>query len=236
MDFGRAFTFMFDDPDWLKKLAIGTGVGALAVLLMPFLVGLIPFMVVMGYTVVALRNVMNGETRPMPEWDDWGGFLSRGFKVVAATFIWMLPALLLIIPLVIGSVLTDQGQGGEAIGIAILCCASCLFLVWILFVALITPAIWIRIAQTDEFTSAFTLGQMWQFTRDNLGNVIVAILLVDVVAGIIAAFVGSLGFILLFVGIIITIPLATLWQYLVQAHLFGQIARHSVTPLSEPLQ
>ncbi len=236
MDFGRGFTYMFDDPEWLKKLAIGTGVGALAVVLMPFLIGLIPLMAVMGYTVVVLRNVMNGEARPMPEWDDWGGFLSRGFKVAAATFVWALPALLLTIPLVIGSLLTDQGQGGEAIGIAILCCASCLLLIWILFVALITPAIWIRIAQTDEFTSAFALGQMWQFTRDNLGNVIVAILLVDVVAGIIAAIVGSLGFILLLVGAIITIPLATLWQYLVQAHLFGQIAHNSVTPIGEPLQ
>ena len=25
MDFGKAFTYMFDDPDWLTKLAIGTG-------------------------------------------------------------------------------------------------------------------------------------------------------------------------------------------------------------------
>jgi len=29
----------------------------------------------------------------------------------------------------------------------------------------------------------------------------------------------------------VTIPAATLWQYLVQAHLYGQIGRTSVTPV-----
>ena len=51
------------------------------------------------------------------------------------------------------------------------------------------------------------------------------------VAGLIAAIVGSLGMLLLCVGFLITVPLATLWQYLVQAHLFGQIGRYSVTPI-----
>ncbi len=72
---------------------------------------------------------------------------------------------------------------------------------------------------------------MWAFTRDNLGSVIVALLLVYVVAGLIAAVVGMLGFLALIIGVLITIPLAMLWQYLVQAHLFGQIARLSVTPV-----
>ncbi|MGE5603573.1 MAG: DUF4013 domain-containing protein, partial [Nitrososphaerales archaeon] len=110
-------------------------------------------------------------------------------------------------------------------------CGSCLLLLWALFVTLITPAIYIRIAETDEFFSAFAFGQIWQFTRDNLGNIIVALLLVYVVAALIAAIAGMLGLILLVVGVLITVPLATLWQYLVQAHLFGQIAKNSVTPI-----
>jgi hypothetical protein len=204
-----------------------------AILFMPFLIGLIPLMIVIGYTIDVLRNVMKGDEPALPEWQDWGGFLSRGFKVVAATFIWSLPALLLMIPLIVGSALADQGQGqgGEAFGIVIICCASCLLLIWLLFVTLITPAIYIRIAATDRFTAAFDVGPMWAFTRDNLGSVIVALLLVYVVAGLIAAVVGMLGFLALFIGALITIPLATLWQYLVQAHLFGQIARLSVTPV-----
>jgi len=71
---------------------------------------------------------------------------------------------------------------------------------------------------------------MWAFTRDNLGNVIIALLLL-IVVGVIASLVAGLGLLALIIGILITIPFATLWQYLVQAHLFGQIGKYSVTPV-----
>ncbi len=229
MDFGKAFTYMFEDPDWLRKLGIGTAVTLIGILFTPLLVGLIPLIAVIGYTVDVVSNVMNGVERPLPEWEDWGGFLSRGLKVFGATFVWALPAILLIIPLAIGSALMDQSRGAEGIGIAIVACGSCLLLIWALFVTLLTPAIYVRIAATDRFSSAFEFGKMWAFTRDNLGNVIIAILLVNIVAGLIAAVIAGLGVIALVIGLVVTIPFATLWQYLVQAHLFGQIARYTTT-------
>ena len=42
MDFGKAFTFMFADPNWLRKLGIGTLVGLLGMVLMPILIGVDP--------------------------------------------------------------------------------------------------------------------------------------------------------------------------------------------------
>ncbi len=229
MDFGKAFTYMFEDPDWLRKVGIGTAVTLVGILFTPLLIGLIPLIAVIGYTVDVVRNVMRGDERPLPEWEDWGGFLSRGLKVFGATLVWALPAVLLIIPLAIGSALLDQSQGAEGVGIAIVVCGSCLLLIWALFVTLLTPAIYARIAATDRFSSAFEFGKMWAFTRDNLGNVIIAILLVNIVAGLIAAVIAGLGVIALVIGLVVTIPFATLWQYLVQAHLFGQIARYTTT-------
>jgi hypothetical protein len=35
----------------------------------------------------------------------------------------------------------------------------------------------------------------------------------------------------LVIGLIVSIPFAILWQYLVQAHLFGQIAKYSVSAI-----
>lgn len=232
MDFGKAFTYMFnEDPDWLRKLGIGTAITLIGILFMPLLIGLIPLIAVTGYTVDVVRNVMNGVERPLPEWEDWGGFFSRGVKVFGAIFVWVLPALLLIIPLAIGSALMDQAQGAEGVGLAIVACGSCLVLIWSLFITLITPAIYVRIAATDRFASAFEFGKLWAFTRDNLGNVIVAIILVNIVAGVISGLIAFLGVLALLVGVIITFPLAILWQYLVQAHLFGQIGRYSVTAI-----
>lgn len=230
MDFGKAFTFMFEDPDWLRKLGIGVLVTIVGVLFTPILIGLIPLIMLAGYTLDTLRNVADGRERPLPEWEDWGGFLSRGFKLFAAIFIWALPAILVSIPVGLGAAMLDNtnGNGMEALGAIIAICGTCLLIVWSLFLTVLTPAIYVRIARTDRFAAAFEFGKLWSFTRDNLGNIIIAILLTWV-AGLIASFVAPLGVIALGIGVLVTFPLAYLWQYLVQAHLFGQIAKESVT-------
>jgi hypothetical protein len=151
--------------------------------------------------------------------------LARGFKLLVAFFVWFLPLIVISIPIFIGAALAG-GQNGNseaaaAFGALFIVCASCLMVLWGLFVLLISPAIYIRLAVTDRLGAAFEISRLWALTRDNLGNVIIAILL-TIVAGIVAGIAGSLGFILLLIGALVTIPAATLWQYLVQAHLFGQ--------------
>lgn len=229
MDFGKAFTFMFEDPEWLRKLGIGTLVGLVGILLAPVLIGFIPLLILFGYTLDTLRNVMYGQEHPLPDWEDWGGFLKRGFRLVAAFFIWALPAILVSIPLGLGSALAEDGSGGMgAIAALLIICSSCLLILWGLFLALLTPAIYIRVTRTERFAAAFEFGKLWSFTRDNIGNVIIAILLVWL-AGLIASLIAGLGVIALVIGVLVTFPFANLWQYLVQAHLFGQIAANSVT-------
>jgi hypothetical protein len=231
MDFGKAFTFMFDDPNWLRKLGIGTLVGLLSIVLMPILLGVVPLIMVAGYCLDALRNVADGKEFPMPEWSDWGGFLVRGLKLTVAFVVWSLPIFIIMVPLFIGTALTgNQSNGGTAFGALLIGCSSCLMFVWGVFFLLLSPAIYIRLAATGRLGATFELGKLWALTRDNLGNVILALVL-TFVAGLIAAVIGSLGMLLLCVGFLVTVPLATLWQYLVQAHLFGQIGRHSITPI-----
>ncbi len=230
MDFGKAFTFMFEDPNWLRKLGIGTLVGLAGIVFTPLLIGVIPIIILLGYTLDTLRNVMDGREQPLPEWEDWGGFLLRGFRLLAALFVWGLPAILASIPLALGSALADQGRGTEAVGIILIVCSSCLLILWGLFITLISPAIYARLARLERFSAAFEFGKIWAFTRDNIGNVIIAILLTWV-AGLIASLIAGLGLIALLIGIIVTIPFASLWQYLVQAHLFGQVAANSITPV-----
>ena len=222
---------MFDDPNWVRKLGIGTLVGLLGIVLTPILIGLIPLIMVVGYSLDALRNVADGKQLPLPDWDDWGGFLIRGLKLMIAFVVWLLPIFIIMIPLFIGTALTgNQNNGGTAFGVLLITCSSCLTFLWGLFLLLISPAIYIRLAVTGRLGATFEVGRLWALTRDNLGNVILALILVFV-AGLIAAIIGSLGMLLLCVGFLVTVPFATLWQYLVQAHLFGQIGRHTVTPI-----
>jgi len=232
MDFGKAFTYMFQDPRWLAKLGIGTLLILVSIPLSLALIGIVPLIIVTGYSLVALDNVRLGHEHPLPEWQDWGKFFMLGLKALVALFIWALPMFIGFVPVLAGSVLSDNSNAGGtgAIAALLIICGSCLMFLWGLFIALLTPAIYARLAATNRFAAAFDLGRIWEFTRDNLGNVIIAILLVWL-AGIIAFVLGMMGFMLLCIGAMLTIPLASLWQYLVQAHLFGQIAAHSVTAI-----
>ncbi len=83
VDFGRSFTFVSEDPDWIKKILIG-GAFTLACAL---LVG-VPF--VLGYFSRTLRNVVAGEPRPMPEWDDLGGIFNEGLRLTAVYLLYTL--------------------------------------------------------------------------------------------------------------------------------------------------
>jgi hypothetical protein len=230
MDFGKAFTFMFQDPNWIAKLGIGTLLTLAGIFLAPLLIGLLPLIIVAGYTLVALDNVRLGHDHPLPEWQDWGRFFMLGLKLFVALFIWALPVIIGFVPVMAGSVLADNGNsnGTGPIAALLIVCGSCLMILWGLFITLLTPAIYARLAATNRFAAAFELVKIWEFTRDNLGNVIIAILLVWL-AGLLASVLAMVGLLFLCIGVMVTIPLASLWQYLVQAHLFGQIAAHSVT-------
>lgn len=70
MNFGKAFTYIFDDPKWLDKIII------------PILFSLIPVVgmfVLMGYVLRTTRNVAEGVEYPLPQCD-FGDDLALGFK------------------------------------------------------------------------------------------------------------------------------------------------------------
>jgi hypothetical protein len=241
MDFGKSFVFMFEDPDWVRKFGIGALVALAGLLLSPILIGLVAFVFLAGYSLDVTRNVIRREPHPLPEWDDWGGFLVRGLKLTVAIFIWSLPLLLTVVPITFGGIWlgNDNGNGAAFGGIFLLMCGLCLAVLWGIFVTLISPAIYVRLAQTGRFSSAFEVGDLWGFTTRNLGNIIIAVILTWI-AGLIAAGVGSIGALFCGVGALFTIPVATMWQYLVTGHLFGQVgavdreARHEDLDIDLP--
>ncbi len=225
MDFGKAFVFMFEDPEWVRKFGIGALIALAGLLLSPILIGLLAFVFLAGYSLDVTRNVIRREQYPMPEWDDWGSFFVKGLKLTVAILIWSLPVLLTFIPILFGGIWignADNNGGAAFGGIFLLLCGLCLAVLWGLFVTVISPAIYVRMAQTNNFASAFQVGELWSFTTRNLGNIIIAVLLTWV-AGLIAAAVGGIGGLFCGVGALLTVPVATIWQYLVTAHLYGQV-------------
>ncbi len=242
MDIGKSFTFMFQDPEWVRKLAIGTVVALVGLVLSPIIIGLIPLLMLAGYSLDVTRNVINGQANPLPEWDNWGELLVRGVKLAVVFIIWALPLIIAWVPIGIGAAFMNGANNGAnagntgalaAFGTMFQLCGTCLAILWGLVIALFTPALYARLATTDRIGACFDFAALWEYTRNNLTNVIIAIL-VTWLAGLIASIGSMLGLIVLCIGVLVTVPFAVLWQALVQAHLYGQVASGSVTRVDAP--
>jgi len=202
VDIGRSFTYMFDDEEWLKKIAIG------GVLNIVPIVNFIP----VGYGLRAMKNVAEGIETPLPEWDDWGGDFTKGLMVAIASLIASLPIWAVqILSIIVAAVV---GQESDVAGI---CAAgvSCLAVIWGLAMLVYLPAAVIKYAAEGEFGAFFKFSEVLAFIKDNLSNYIVAILLV-LAAMIVASVVGGIA---CGIGTLFT----TFWATLVGSYLFGQL-------------
>jgi hypothetical protein len=232
MDFGKALTFITDDPRWTEKVAIGAGVVIVSMALSPILIGIVGFMALSGYAIRLLQNVADGQTFPLPEWNQWTDDIVRGLKYMGVGLVWALPVLILAIPNAIGSSLLDT-RGSEtaaAIGVIILFCGACLTIVYCLFLAVVTPGYTIAFARDERFGSGLHFREILEWTWRNIGQVVVVALVVVFGAFGLLMVTGIVGLILCFVGVFITVPLAVLIISLFQYHLYGQLA--STFPMS----
>lgn len=226
MDIGRALTFYMDDERWIEKVGIGTGVLLVSSLLSVVLIGVLGFFIVMGYTVRLMNNVKNDVTPVLPEWDQWGDDLVRGLKLFVVQFVWALPIILVIIPVVLGAAITDNSRNaGEFVGSMLILCGSCLSFLYGIFVTIVQPGFTVAFAEREDISDGLQVTKVWNWTQERLGDVIV-VAIVYLVGSIIIGTVGSLvGVILCLVGLIVTIPLSQMVIYLLQYHLYGQLAR-----------
>jgi hypothetical protein len=213
-DFGRPFSYVFDDPRWLQKI----GIGGLFYLLSFLIVG---WFFVAGYAARTTRNLINGEPRPLPEWDDLGEFFSEGARLVGVGLCYAIPiifvVLLLIFPAIAADVMDNEGLEGMAAVSA--GCLSCLMVPLILALLIFSPASMLFVAVEQRFGAAFEFGRIWSFIRNNTGNYLLAIVVM-----IIARFLGGAGTGLLCIGVIFT----GFWSILITVHGFAQVYRLSL--------
>ena len=220
LDFGRAFQFFFEDPDWVKKLLIGGGFQILGILL----VG-VPFLI--GYFLRVVKNVARGEPRPLPEWDDLGGLFSEGLRGFGLYLVLLVGALL--IPGALGCVLALMGGalsaasrqgGGNAAGGAMVAMGFMLFYVLVILVSLAVglyiPAAFARMTIYDRFGAGLEFAENIGFIRRNAINYLLVI-----VIHLVTGFIAQFAIILLCVGIF---P-AAFWGSCCSAWALGETVR-----------
>ena len=205
MDFGLAFSYVFEDEDWVKKLAIAS-------VLCLTVIGIIP---VLGWGLEVIRRVIKEEPEPLPDWSEFGQYFVKGLLIVLVGFIYSLPII------VIGScnagtgtLLGNTGEDFATAAIWILTlCLSCLYIIYGLGISLVIPAALGNYAASGEFGSVFKLGQIFRIVKDNLGNyglVFLGMLLSYIIA--------PLGTVACGIGIAVT----TAYAILFNSHLMGQ--------------
>jgi hypothetical protein len=220
MDFGQAFTFVFDDEDWLKKIGLG---GLLS------LIPVIGWLVVLGWGVEITKRVINKDQEVLPDWSDFGGYLTRGFLVFLVVFVYMLPVTILS---GCGGGLTAfaDSYGEDAVTTAawvVTSCISCLTFLYSIVAYLILPAAIGKYAVTGELGDAFKIGEIFGLVRENLGTYGLVLL-----GGLVASLVSGLGVIACVIGVLFTM----VYAMAINGHLWGQAYSVSTTGASaEPI-
>jgi hypothetical protein len=221
IDFGRCFTFITEDPDWLTKVIVG----GLFTLLSAVLVG-VPF--ILGYWGRTVKNVAAGQQRPLPAWDDLGGIFSDGLRLVGVYLVYFIGIAVvlgliggvLMVPFIAlgasgaldesasGLIAALGGLGTLVLWVAIML-ASLAALVYL-------PAALVRAALRDSFAEGFAWREVVGFIKANLGNYALSLVIY-----LVASFVSQFGMLLCCIGFF---P-AAFWAYQVLAYALGETVR-----------
>jgi len=204
LDLGEALTFVIRSDRWIRKLLAGA-----ACLLFSWLI--VPFLLLIGYTVEVARVVRSG-ARELPPWDRRWQKIKDGFKFLVAILIWTTPSVLLSIP---SSLVSEQSAVSELAGIV-----SAAGSVWGLVVLVLEPAI-ISQYMDRGFPGALNPVAVIRRVRMNLALSIVVGALVVALSTI-----SLIGIAALLVGVLVTFPYASY----VAAYLAGQYARLTERP------
>ncbi len=180
--------FPFRDADARKQFLI-----ACAVMLAGFIVPILPFILLMGYTTRIMRQIIDERQEPsMPDWqkNDWSEMLLDGLRLYGAQLILILPLMVLIgcgvISIIGGSAgfaaLADESSrsiapvGGLFFFVGILLVV--LFGILSIPYGIITTAAQAHVATKRSFSAAFDFKEWWPIFVKGLGQFVIAYVLI----------------------------------------------------------
>jgi hypothetical protein len=246
MDFGRAFNYVYEDEKWFEKVAVGA------------LISLVPILnfALSGYMADVIRNVANGETRPLPDWQDLGDFFMKGlylfvagiaYGIIPSFILFPIIAVVIFIPM---GVLPLAAGVSEDAGTALAMVASIVFILAVALVTLVGVLISIiaslfsliaviRFSTGEQtFNELFDIKGHWEYLKKNIGKLLLAVLYVFCFGIIIMIPVWCVSVVLAFIPCLGQIAAYAVGLgmgmliVLFSAHIYGQLAAE--TGLASP--
>jgi hypothetical protein len=212
-DFGRSFSFVFEDPEWVQKILLG-GVFVLASVV------IVGIFFVYGYIARLVRNVIDGVQYPLPAWEDLGDYFIEGLRLAAVAACYAIPIIavfmVVFIPSFIAGV-TDSETLSNAAGL-FTGCAWCVMFPLSLAMGIWLPAALLMTVVDKRFGAGFEFARIWNFLKGNAGNYALAW-----VTRLIAGFIAQVGIFFLCIGVIWT----GFWAMCIGGYAFAQVYRLS---------
>ncbi|KUK69014.1 MAG: putative membrane protein [Anaerolineae bacterium 49_20] len=214
MDFGLSFSYVFEDKDWFRKIAI------------PALCALIPVLgefIVIGWGLKATKNVIDGKERnALPELE-FGSDLGRGFIVSVIALIYSLPVAIIVgISGAMFGFATEQGGSGSWVLITLGSCIGLIGLLLGIASALLAPPAVANYVAKGEFSAAFKFKEIFAMLKKSFVSWLLVILGQIIALG----FIAPLGAIACGIGALLTFVYGTA----VYSHLLGQAYNQSAVP------
>jgi hypothetical protein len=237
MDIGKAFSFPFEDDEWLTKLFLGAIISAVPILNFAW----------SGYTIDILRNVIDGVPKPLPSWSDFGEKFVKGFLIIAAGFVYSLPALFVIcilslIAIPAGIEGTDYSEYFISLFAGAGIVFGCILVLYFLLFSFYFPAVYINFARNGTFGSCFEIRKIINIVSENSSKYLTAWLVSlvgAIVVGIIVSLLSVILSVIFCIGWILTWLISALsgvYLSIFFVHLFGQVVAgdHAEVELIEP--
>jgi hypothetical protein len=178
-DLNHLFYFPVENKDARKNFLLGA-----LVTLAGFVIPIIPHIFVIGYLARIMRQVINGEKPHMPAWDDWETMFKDGAKLFGVRFIYTLPFLMVMIPVMamfIISPILAETMRDSAVFFYTLPFIFMLFMLCLMpfsfALMIILPAAELHVVATSEFSAGFRIGEWWAIFRKNIGGFVVAFMI-----------------------------------------------------------
>lgn len=227
MDINKALSYMFKDPTWLKKmLYLG-------------LISLIPvfgWIVLYGWSIALLRQVIQGEDEPKLPEIDYKSQMEDGLNMFIVFLIYAFPLYIgyfffFILPFV-GMMVVSANPRSDLAGAIILpvlitlLCGSILLTPFSIVYSIFMPVVYSHVAKTRSLRAAFNFKLLFRLIKASPISWIV------VLAGIyLIGTLASFGLFLCGVGILFT----SIWSQMAILHFYGQAYRESTAKLALPV-
>jgi len=210
LDYFTPFTYIFKDKAWPKKFAIAS-------LLTYSLIGAAP---VLGWMLLIVRRVGQGQAQEVPELTDWKTLWKLGGQFAGVNAVWLLPLLAAVILLYLPLIFARSIRPGALLAVfgGTLGCVLIFVLVYSIFYAFFFPAMQVLLIRTGSVWQSADPRRLWRISRPHF----VQYLLVFLIVGL-----GLFNIVLVLAALTVFLLLPPLLVYagLVSAHYAGQLAR-----------